>query len=249
MVAIAVELHLPWIVPSANHSLTFAYRMQSLLQVRYSQFNYPRLSCRREDHKPMTDNRNKITVPIQRLSCKFEADRKRVLKLGLKFGLELVLEPIRKRVLMMMLMIWKLVIELTIKLISQLVLIIWELIWKRVLKSIRRHVLKACFEACYRINYDILKAYNRSSGGPEGPELSRGHTFMVLRALNLSGLQGRLGPTGPNHFFRAGLQTANVWIMYWAYHRAYVSSIYGAYMELNFDGGFDDMRADYPVSY
>ena len=58
------------------------------------------------------------------------------------------------------------------------------------MKPVQRHVLKAFFEACYRVNYDVLKANNRSSGGPEGPELSHGHAFMVLRALDLSGRPG-----------------------------------------------------------
>ena len=40
---------------------------------------------------------------------------------------------------------------------------------------------------------------------------------------------------------------ADVWAMYGASDRADIWAMYEAYMELNIDGGFDDMEADYPV--
>ena len=65
------------------------------------------------------------------------------------------------------------------------ILMIWKLVWKRVLKPIWERVLnlmKTCFEAGYRVNYNV---YNRSSGSPESPGPSQGHTYMT------QGFQGR----------------------------------------------------------
>ena len=35
----------------------------------------------------------------------------------------------------------------------------------------------------------------------------------------------------------------------WSLPSSYVPAMYGAYMELDFDGGVDDMKAGYPVDY
>ena len=45
------------------------------------------------------------------------------------------------------------------------------------------------------------------------------------------------------------LPSGYVWVMYEASDRADIWVMYGAYMKLNANGGFDDMKADYPVDY
>ena len=43
------------------------------------------------------------------------------------------------------------------------------------------------------------------------------------------------------------LSTGQIWTMYGAFDRADIWAIHGADMELDFDDGFDDMKADYTV--
>ena len=68
----------------------------------------------------------------------------------------------------------------------------------------KTYFTKVCFQANYRVNRHVLKINNRSSESP-GP--SQGHTYM---AQSFQGFQGQLGPSGPNHFSQAGLQTVYV---------------------------------------
>ena len=51
--------------------------------------------------------------------------------------------------------------------------------------------------------------------------------------------------TGHVWSFRPGRSMSHVWSL----PSSYVPAMYGAYMELDFDGGVDDMKAGYPVDY